>query len=208
MPQLHRSDPPYRALVVLAHPCEDSLGAAAAATAAEGLRTAGAQVDVLDLYAVGFNPVMSAEERHSYLSERPIVDPMVVAHAQLVAAAHTIVVVYPTWWSGPPAMLKGWMERVMVTGVAFHIDPNSQRIRPGLTGLRRVVGISTYGSPRAYVWAINDNGRRIFTRSLRLAAGIRVRTTWLGLYAVDTATETDRAAFLNKIRTRLERMTK
>jgi NAD(P)H dehydrogenase (quinone) len=192
--------------VVLAHPCEDSLGAAAAASAVEGLRSTGAQVDLLDLYALGFDPVMSAAERRSYLSETPIIDPMVYEHAQLVTAAHTIVFVYPTWWSGPPAMLKGWMERVMVTGVAFHLDPKSQRIRPGLTNLRRVVGISTYGSPRAYVRAINDNGRRIFTRSLRLAAGIRVRTTWLGLYAVDTATETDRTDFLTKIRTRLERM--
>jgi NAD(P)H dehydrogenase (quinone) len=192
--------------VVLAHPCQDSLGAAAAAAAVEGLSAAGAHVDLLDLYEVGFHPVMNAEEWRSYLTEEPIIDPMVREHAQLVSAAHTIVFVYPTWWSGPPAMLKGWLERVMVSGVAFHIDPANKRIRPKLTNLRRIVGISTYGSPRVYVRAINDNGRRIFTRSLRLAAGFRVRTTWLGLYAVDTATETDRSAFLTKIRTQLGQM--
>ena len=194
-----------RALVILAHPCADSYGTALAEAAVEGLRRGGAHVDLLNLYALNFAAVMSPEERRAYMGDAPIHDPMVREHAQLLMAAHTVVFVYPTWWSGPPAILKGWMERVMVSGVAFHIDPNSQRIRRGLTGLRQVIGISTYGSPKTYVRAINDNGRRIFTRSMRLAAGIKLRTSWLGLYAIDTATESDRIAFIEKVRRELER---
>jgi NAD(P)H dehydrogenase (quinone) len=195
-----------RALVVLAHPCADSYGAALAQAAVDGLRRGGAQVDLLDLYALGFTAVMSPEERRAYMGDTPISDPMVTEHAQLLMAAQIVVFVYPTWWSGPPAMLKGWVERVMVSGVSFHIDPDTQRIRRGLTGLRRVVGISTYGSPKPYVRAINDNGRRIFTRSMRLATGIRLRTTWLGLYAIDTASDSDRDAFLTKVSRTTERI--
>jgi putative NADPH-quinone reductase len=194
-----------RALVILAHPCADSYGTALAHAAVDGLRAGGAHVDLLDLYALNFAAVMSPEERRAYMTEAPILDPMVAEHARLLKAAHTLVVVYPTWWSGPPAILKGWMERVMVSGVSFHIDPTDHRIRRGLTNMRRVIGISTYGSPRTYVRAINDNGRRIFTRSMRLAAGFRLRTTWLGLYAIDTATESERVAFLTKVRRELER---
>lgn len=195
-----------RALVILAHPCADSYGAAIAAAAVTGLREGGAHVDLLDLYALNFRAVMSPEERRAYMGDSPILDPMITEHARLLMAAHTLVFVYPTWWSGPPAILKGWVERVMVSGVSFHIDPDTKRIRRGLTDLRRVVGISTYGSPRTYVRAINDNGRRLFTRSLRLAAGIRLRTTWLGLYAIDTASASDRDAFIAKVRRTTERL--
>lgn len=188
-----------RALVVLAHPCEDSLGAAAARRATDALERSGAHVDLLDLYAIDFNPVMSTEEHRQYLSDAPILDQMVREHAELVRAAHTLVFVYPTWWSGPPAILKGWLERVLVSGVSFHLDESTGRIRPGLTELRQIVGISTYGSPWLYVRAINDNGRRILCRSLRLAARRRARTAWIALYAVDTATLRDREDFLARI---------
>jgi NAD(P)H dehydrogenase (quinone) len=62
-----------------------------------------------------------------------------------------------------------------------------------------VVGISTYGSPRGYVAAINDNGRRIITRAFRVSCGVRTRTTWMGLYAMDTRSDAERAAFLGRI---------
>lgn len=193
------------ALVVLAHPCEDSFSAALARTATESMTAAGATVEVLDLYACGFAAVMSATERAAYMSDTPISDPMVSEHAAAVARADTLVVVYPTWWSGPPAILKGWFERVLVRGVAFELDPRSGRIRPCLGHIRHIIGISTYGSPRHYVWAINDNGRRIVTRSLRMVAGWRTRTTWLGLYAIDTASEADRIAFMARVADRVRR---
>jgi NAD(P)H dehydrogenase (quinone) len=76
-------------------------------------------------------------------------------------------------------------------------------VRPALQHVRRIVGISTYGSPRRNVRLINDNGRRIITRALRLNCGWRARTTWLGLYAIDTATDADRRAFLNRVESTL-----
>ena len=75
-----------------------------------------------------------------------------------------------------------------------------------LSGGRPIVGISTYGSPRLYIAAINDNGRRILTRALRLSTGWRTRCTWLALYAMDTTTVEQRTAFLERIRTRMAAM--
>src|SRR6056297_894845 len=169
------------ALVVIAHPSTDSFCHALAARAETGLRAAGHEVFVLDLYADDVTAAMSADERHAYHGDAPILDPVIAAHAELVQRAEALVFVYATWWSGLPAILKGWLERVMVPGVGFVLDERTNKVRPGLRQMRRLVGISTYGSPRPYVRLVNDNGRRIVTRSLRMSCGLRVRTSWLGL---------------------------
>jgi NAD(P)H dehydrogenase (quinone) len=186
------------AVVLVAHPCADSLTHAAAARAEAGLHAAGYDVTVLDLYAVGFRAAMSDTERQAYHGETPLLDPLAAEHAQLVQSASALVFVYPTWWSGLPAILKGWLERVLVPGVGFVFNEGG-KVRPGLTNIRHLVGISTYGSPRTAVRAINDNGRRTISRALRMSCGVRTRTRWLGLYAVDTSTDHERREFLASI---------
>lgn len=186
------------AVVVVAHPCADSLTHAAAARAEAGLHAAGYEVAVLDLYAVGFRAAMNDTERTAYHGDSPLLDPLAAEHARLVRTAHALVFVYPTWWSGLPAIVKGWLERVLVPGVGFVFDERG-KVRPGLTNIRQLVGISTYGSPRIAVRAINDNGRRTITRALRMSCGVRTKTHWLGLYAVDTSSERDRREFLASV---------
>ena len=194
------------ALVVVAHPSADSYARALAARAETGLLASGHEVVVLDLYEQGFRVAMTAEEREAYHGDSPIVDPVVAEHAALVQRAEAIVFVYPTWWSGLPAILKGWLERVMVPGVGFVLDERTNKVRPGLGQMRRVVGISTYGSPRWYVRLVNDNGRRIITRALRLSCGMRVRTAWFGLYSIDTSTPGQRQAFLARVEEKMAAM--
>lgn len=189
-------------VVVLAHPDEQSFNHAIAARASHALRASGHQVHLLDLYALGFRAAMTEEERLAYHSDVPALDPMVAEHAALVQGADALVFIYPTWWSSVPAILKGWLERVMLPGVAFVFN-DDHRVRPGLTNIRRMCGISTYGSPRLYVKAINDNGRRTLRRALRLNTGVRTRTAWMGLYAIDTATPEQRAAFLDRVERKL-----
>ena len=187
-----------RVLVVVAHPNPDSFGQAIAATATAALRNGGHDVTVLDLYAERFCTAMTGAERHAYHTEQPIVDPMVARHADQLKRAEALVFVYPTWWSTVPAILKGWLERVMVPGVGFVFD-DQHRVRPGLMHVRRIVGISTYGASWAYVKLINDNGRRTLLRALRLNAALRTRRSWLALYTMDRTTEADRVTFLARI---------
>ena len=103
--------------------------------------------------------------------------------------------------AGLPAVLKGWLERVMVPGVGFTLDERRARCaRPDATS-----GASSASAPTArrgrYVKLTNDNGRRILTRALRMSCGWRTRTTWLALYAIDTA-DADRAARPPRARSR------
>jgi putative NADPH-quinone reductase len=187
-----------RVVLVVAHPDPNSFSHAIASTATASLTRAGHAVTVLDLYAEEFRAAMSLDERLAYHSERPILDPMAERHAGIVKHAEALVFVYPTWWSTVPAILKGWLERVMVPGVGFVFDER-QHVRRGLTHVHRIVGISTYGSPRIYVRALHDNGRRTLLRALRLNTAIFTRRSWLGLYRMDNRTMEQRAAFLRRV---------
>ena len=172
-----------------------------------GSPTGGHHATTLDLYALGFTAAMSADEHRAYQAWKapaapPLLDPMVAEHAALVGRAQAVVFVYPTWWSQPPAILKGWLERVLVPGVSFTFDERG-KVRPGMEHVRRIVGISTYGSPWTYVKLVNDGGRRMITRALRMSCGLRTPTTWMGLYSVDTAGDEERRAFLDRVEHRM-----
>ncbi len=194
-----------RAVVIVANPNPDGFSHAIAQRACAGLAAAGHAVVVHDLYAEGFRAAMSLDEREAYHGDHPVIDPLVSIHIADLDAAEMLVFVYPTWWATMPAILKGWLERVMVPGVGFVFD-EAGKVRPGLTHVRRLVGISTYGSPWAYVKAVNDNGRRTIMRALRMSTGLRTRGTWLGLYAMDTTTDQQRTEFLDRVEQRMGRL--
>jgi NAD(P)H dehydrogenase (quinone) len=193
-------------LVVHAHPSPASYSRALCDTAERALRGAGHDVTVIHLDDEGFRAAMTAPERLAYPSAEPILDPQVARHAALVRTAEALVFVYPTWWAGQPAVMKGWLERVFVAGVAFHLDPRTKKLRPGLRRVRRLVGITTYGSSRTYVRVLTDPGRRTIMRAVRLLCDRRCRRMWLALYGMDTSTPEQRAAFLATVADRMGRL--
>jgi putative NADPH-quinone reductase len=96
-----------RVLVVYAHPLGDSFAAALRDTIVMRLRAAGHEVDLCDLYAEGFDPVLTAAERRAYNTAYPDLS-AVEPHIARLQAAEALVVCFPTWWYGMPAILKGW----------------------------------------------------------------------------------------------------
>ena len=187
-----------RVVVVVAHPDPNSFSHAIAATAMTSLGERHHEVTVIDLYAEGFRTAMSYDERVAYHSDRPIVDPIVERHAAIVKHADALVFIYPTWWSMMPAILKGWLERVMVPGVGFVFD-ESGHVRRGLVNVHRVIGISTYDAPWLNVKATTDNGRRTLLRALRLNTAVLTRGSWLALYRMRARGPHDRAKFLRRV---------
>lgn len=187
-----------RALVIYCHPVEGSFCSAMRDAAVRGLNAGGHDVSVIDLAADDFDPVMSSDEWEKYMQRGDNHAPEILRYMEMVKNSEILVFVYPTWWSGLPAQLKGWMERVLVAGVAFRFN-DKNRVRPGLMQLRRIHVISTYGSPKLYVRIANDNGRRILLRALRMSGPWRTRTSHQGLYALDTSTVESRKKFLSDI---------
>lgn len=186
-----------RALIIYCHPVHDSFCAAMRDAAVIGLHKAGHHVDVIDLAAENFNPVMSKSEWNNYFDTPEVVPDDISAHVALVRDADTLIYVYPTWWSGLPAQLKGWVERTMILGVAFDLNKNN-KIRPSLGRVKRIFALSTFGSPRLYVWAVHNNGRRILFRSLRWQKKL-IRMKSMSLYSMDTQTHEKRQEFLARI---------
>jgi len=98
----------------------------------------------------------------------------------MVKAADALVFVYPTTLFGVPPVLKGWLERVMVLGVAFVFDAK-RRIRPGLTNVRRLAAVTTTRHSRRVTWRARDLGYRTIMRTLRMNCHARCRQTFVRL---------------------------
>jgi putative NADPH-quinone reductase len=183
-----------RVLVVHAHPVPESFNAALRRAAVEGLVAAGHAVDDFDLYAEGFDPVLSAAERRGY-HDVPDNRAAVADHVERLRAAEALVLVYPVWNFGFPAILKGWFDRVFLPGVSFDIVDG--KVRPALTNVRRLAAITTYGGPRLRAMLVGDPPRRLVTRVLRGTMGFPP-TSYLALYDMNRASDADRAAFLGR----------
>lgn len=200
-----RTKKPMRILLVHTHPCEESFGAAIRDRAVATLREAGHEVDLLDLYAEGFDPVLSAQERRGYHTpgenEKPVAD-----HLARLKAAEGLIFTYPTWWYGPPAMLKGWIDRVWVPHATFRMPERGKPIARVMTNIRVVGAISTLGSPGWWWFLMGMPGRRMLLTGISVLCAKGCETFWLGLHRMDSTTDRDRARFLDKVAARLRRI--
>ncbi len=190
-----------RALIVHAHPSTASFNHHLALTATAALER-GFDATLLDLHRTDFNPVMSRDELLRYQAGEPPTDPIVTSHIDLVRASDTLAFVYPTWWSGLPAILKGWLEKTLGPGVAFEYDSDG-KVRPALDHVTRIIGVTTYGSPRWKMMLVGDGGRRMIHRGIRLSAPQRVERVWLSMHSMDTSSPRQREAFVSHVTTRL-----
>ena len=182
-----------RVLILFAHPLPESFCAASYRLACDTLRRAGHEVDGCDLYAEGFNPVLSAEDRRGYHDTATNRAP-VTGYVDRLMAAEGLLLVFPTWCYSMPAMLKGWFDRVLLPGVSFTLGEDGIA-RPALTHLRRIGGVVTYGRPRWNSFLVGDPPRKAVTRYLRLVNKSRARVEYHALYDMNRATQADRQAF-------------
>ncbi len=195
-----------RLLFIHSHPVPESFNTALCKVAVETARAKGHEVRLIDLYAEGFNPVMSAEERRAYHDDGPP-PPDVAPHIAALKWAEGLIFVYPTWWYAQPAMLKGWMDRVWRPGVTFSVPTPSEPMRPALTQVRLIGVITTLGSPWWFwTFLIGAPGRRMILRGLRFCTARRTKTFWLGLHEMDTQDAPARARYLDRVRARIERI--
>jgi len=189
-----------RVLMVYCHPREDSFCAALREAALAALRGAGHEVTLRDLYAEGFRPALNAEERGAYHDTAR--NQVGIEHevAQL-KSAEALLLVYPTWWYGMPAMLKGWFDRVWVPGATFTLGAGA--IEPRLTNIRRLGVVTTYGSPWWLLAYLGWPDRRVIAGGVRRLLAKDCRVDWLSLNRMDKRGEAERARFLAKVGARL-----
>jgi len=187
-----------RALVVFCHPVPDSFNAAIRDAVLRGLAKAGHEIDLLDLYAEHFDPVMGEQERRNYHQPGKNILPIADDLAR-VKRADALVFVFPTWWYGPPAMLKGWLDRVLIPFETFGMPEPLRPLERRLTNIRHIAAVSTLGSPWYWWLWIGQPGRRIVLNGVGGIIHPKARQLWMALHNMDSTSEAKCAAFLTRV---------
>lgn len=194
-------------LLIYAHPVPTSFNAAIFELAKTTLKTAGHHVRSVDLYAENFQPVMSREDREAYLENTEQLIAKVPDHVHNLAWAEALVFVFPTWYYGPPAILKGWFERVWLPGVTFNVAEEKGQITSScIRHIRRLVVITTSGSPAWWMFIIGNPCKRLFMRGLRGLFARNCKSTWMQLYEMNVIDDNKRKSFLKRVERKLARL--
>jgi len=186
-------------LMIACHPRADSYSAALRAAVQGALEAAGHSVEVRDLHAEGFVPTMTAEE-HRLCHTPGLNEAGIEDHVAALRRAEALVLVYPTWWYGMPALLKGWFDRIWLAGIAFRIGDGA--IEPLLTNIRRIAVVTTYGSPLWLLWFIGWPDHKLMSRGIRRLCARGCKLDWVYLTRMDHQQRPALEAFLARLRRR------
>lgn len=193
-----------KALLVYCHPSQTSFTAAVCSVVQDHLERAGAEIRLIDLYGEGFDPVLAREEWTGYL-DYPTNCAGVSDHAEALLWADTLIFVYPTWWYGLPAILKGWLDRVLVPEVAFSL-PADGDIKPGLRHITRFGVFTTCGASQLLSYWVGQPGKRTLLRGLRVLCAKQLKSCYVAHYNMDQSTPRSRAQHLEKVAKRMDRL--
>ncbi|MXQ09095.1 flavodoxin family protein [Alphaproteobacteria bacterium GH1-50] len=188
------------ALVLYAHPCEESYASALHRATVDTLKGRGWTVDDCDLYAEGFDPILTAEERRGYHEVGPNRGP-VEDYVKRIEAADALVLCFPVWNFGYPAILKGFFDRVFLPGVSFRLEDG--QVRPNLTHIKKLAAVTTYGGTRVRAFMAGDPPRKMVERHLwHVTRPTTVK--YLALYDMNRVTQAGLTANLDRVRKELE----
>jgi NAD(P)H dehydrogenase (quinone) len=192
-------------MLLLAHPRADSFCHALADRVAQRLTDLGHEVRSHDLYAERFDPLVTVDESYtsghdveSHLAREP--DPVIARHREELREAEGLVVVHPNWWGMPPAVLTGWIDRVVVPGVAYRLA-DATASPDVLSPLSRLFVVNTSDTTSEREEAMfGDPLEAIWGRCLATFLG-SPRFTRMVLRPVTDASPDQRAAWLDEVET-------
>jgi NAD(P)H dehydrogenase (quinone) len=188
-----------KCLIVIAHPLSNSLCKQLGAEVENTLKQMGHEVILEDLYAEQFSPALTEQERSSYYAEKYDFS-HISEQVNRLQQADAIVLLFPTWWFGFPAILKGWFDRVWGPGIAYDHASDFGPIKARLDKLKNVLVITTLGSPwwvdRLVMW---QPVKRIMKIALLGACANNGKLQFLSLYNSEKLDEKRIKAFKNRI---------
>jgi NAD(P)H dehydrogenase (quinone) len=193
-----------KCLVVSAHPLSNSLCRQLTDHVIDKLTEMGHKVTLEDLYIENFDPALTVAERKSYYSET-YDSSHIVKEVKRLKEADAMVLVFPTWWFGFPAILKGWFDRVWGPGIAYDHASDFGPITPRLSNLKKVLAITTLGAPwwvdRLIMW---QPVKRVIRIALLGACANNSSLQYLSLYKSEKLSDETISRFTQKIDKALE----
>lgn len=190
-----------KVLVVYCHPSPQSFTHAALERVLAGLAVHHNEVEVIDLYGEGFDPVLRLDEWTTYIETPEELEggPM-QRHYALLRWAEGLVFVHPTWMFGLPAMLKGWLDRTFAPGVSFSLPASDdETVKSQIRHIELAATVTSTGTPWWVMAASGMPGRRLLHRSIRLGYAVRCRKMWLCLHGIEGSTEEKRTRHLDRV---------
>jgi NAD(P)H dehydrogenase (quinone) len=178
-----------RVMAIIDHPRRDSFNHAILAAVVGSFRSAGHEVDILDLHAENFDPVMRVEELAVYTAGR-YMDPKIGEYQARLDKADYLYLVFPVWWESMPALLKGFFDKVFLPGWAFAEADFS----PLLTHIRGATVITTMGAPKA----VHTSVVSALCKGTLEACGIGP-TRWINFLEVGSSTPEQRVSWLEQV---------
>lgn len=128
-------------------------------------------------------------------------------HVADVEWAEALIFIYPTWWYGLPAILKGWLDRVLIPGVSVKLDERGKPAGPLLTHIKLFGAIATYGAPWWWTRFVGDPGRRTLMRGVRwLSLPFSCQTFWIAHYDIHRRSQQSIGAGLDRMESKLRRL--
>ena len=212
---------PKKVLIIHCHPVSTSYSTQLSNAVRDGLVAGGHEIRLRRLYFHGnkdecydgkeFQPILSSTDLEDYHNaqlvknrEQGIFPSISIKQAvDDLRWCNSLVFVYPTWWFNFPAMLKGYIDRTWLPGVAFrlpNLNDNSKMLIPGFPNIRKIGVVSTYGAPQWVVFYSNDNGRCNIANGLRPLCHPNCQLLWHGLYDYDNTSSEQKKVFLEKIK--------
>ncbi|WP_189521145.1 NAD(P)H-dependent oxidoreductase [Mesorhizobium sp. M1B.F.Ca.ET.045.04.1.1] len=183
-------------LVLYAHPVETSFNAGLHRLIVERLSAAGHAIDDCDLYAEDFDPRLTRTERLGYHDQRGPAD-AVAGYVERLRKAEALVLSFPIWNYGYPAILKGFFDRVFLPGVSFKLIDG--KVQPTLHNISKLAAVTTYGGSRFRAMLMGDPPRKVVKRMLRATIKPGASVSYLAHYSMNLSTDKTRKAFMAKV---------
>ncbi len=188
--------------VILGHPKKGSFSHAIAETVVNALREQGHEVALHDLYEEKFDPVLFSDE----IPKDAEVAPAIKQHCDELAAADGVVVIHPNWWGQPPAMLKGWIDRVIRPGVAYEflVGDKGEGVPRGLLKAKAALVFNTSNTEaRREQKMFGDPLETLWKNCIFGLCGVRnVRRRTFGVIVTSTAAQ--RRAWLREVKAQVK----
>lgn len=188
-----------KVVIVFNHPYEGSYCSAILDSVNSGLQQANHEVDVIHLDKEGFNPVMTSQDLKAFTNKQPI-DPKVIEYKNRLEQADHVVFIFPIWWELMPALMKGFIDKVIFPGVAYdYVSGSNTRMKPLLTNIKGVTVITTMNTPGILYRVIFGNAiQKALMRGTFWKLGYKNRK-WISFNMVKSVSDEKRKLWLIKI---------
>ena len=190
-----------RVAIVFNHPYEGSYCNAILESVKQGLYRAGHEIDVIHLDQDKFNPVMTAEDLLAFRNKKSI-DPQALDYIQRIKAADHLVFIFPIWWELMPALMKGFIDKVIFPGETYDYTNSGYGMITLLDNLKSATVITTMNTPAImYKFMYGNAIKKSLIRGTLKKSGIK-NVKWLSLNMVKASSSAKRAKWLKKIEKR------